>query len=137
MSLTIGMQGGGETICAHTPEWSGAEWAARVDVREGVYQRAGYPVTVTYLGPGPAGAAETRRQVVEALVRVHLRKGALAPGGMLVNWRHTQDGAFGQDGLDTVRPLMAALGPQLALMSHGYGHGYYLPRQPREPRIRA
>ncbi len=123
-------------IWAHTPKWTGAEWVARVDVREGVYQRSGYPVTVTYLGPGPADAAETLRQVVEALVRLHLRKGGLAPGGMLVNWRHTQDGAFGQDGLDTVRPLMAALDQQLALMSHCDGHGYYHRRQPRGPRIR-
>ncbi|MDA8200621.1 MAG: hypothetical protein M0Z54_14570 [Thermaerobacter sp.] len=123
-------------IRAETPVWTGREWHCRVAVREGVYQRADYPVTITYLGPvadgeDRAALLDALRRVVEGMVAAHLWKGSLAPAGMLVNWREQQDERFAGKGLDAVRALADWLDGRVGRMSHADGHGYYHARDRR------
>lgn len=123
-------------VRAEAPVWDGREWHCRVAVREGVYQRAHYPVTITYLGPvadEDEGEAllEAIRRVVEAVVQAHMWKGSLAPAGMLVNWREQQDEHFAGKGLDVVRELADWVDGRVGRMSHADGHGYYHARDRR------
>ncbi len=127
-------------VHAEAPVWDGREWHCRVAVREGVYERADYPVTLTYLGP-IAGAEDSAalldaiRRVVEGVVAAHLWKGALAPAGMLVNWREQQDERFAGQGLDAVRALADWVDARVGRMSHADGHGYYHARD-RQPTMK-
>lgn len=123
-------------VRAETPVWDGREWHCRVAVREGVYQRADYPVTITYLGPvadaeDGAVLVDAIRRVVEGVVAAHLWKGSLAPAGMLVNWREQQDERFAGQGLDAVRALAHWVDDRVGRMSHADGHGYYHARDRR------
>jgi hypothetical protein len=113
-------------------EWDGRQWNIRADVDEGVYHRRAYPVTLTYLGPIPPGAdAPVLRAALESVmldvIRMHLKKGALHPAGMLVNWRFLVDGAFSGDGLDDTRAQAHLLDSRIGPVFRGEGHGYYHP----------
>lgn len=116
-------------------DWDGRVWHADVAVQHGVYRRPHYPVTVTYLGPlANPGLVADLGQVVVALVRVHLLKGSLPPGGLLVNLRQVYTYAVhhrfaaGWDAGDLARlSRLLELTPPVA---RGEGHGYYHPLEP-------
>jgi hypothetical protein len=119
-------------IAVRECRWTGREWHITVDVREGVYRRIDYPVTLTYLGPLPEGdrgrtLREALRTVMTAAVRAHMRKGSLPPGGLLLNWRRLIDEAFRGDGLDGVRDLANEIDQAVGTVAFAEGHGYFHP----------
>jgi hypothetical protein len=112
--------------------WTGREWVFDVGVHEGVYRMARYPVHLTYLGPLPEGPDRERHQahlraIVERVVAIHVRKGALPPRGLVVNWRVLVDDAFPGDELEPVRDGIAEVDTAVGIVSDGEGHGYFHP----------
>jgi hypothetical protein len=113
-------------------DWDGRQWVIRAAVDEGVYHRTAYPVTLTYLGPIPAGARHDEiklalERVLLNVLKVHLKKGSLPPGGLLVNWRNLLDHRFSGDGLEAVSDLAAFVDGEVATVAQGEGHGYFHP----------
>ena len=116
-------------------EWDGRQWLIRAAVDEGVYHRAAYPVTLTYLGPIPSGTRHGEiklalERVLLDVLKAHLKKGSLPPGGMLVNWRRLLDHRFVGDGLEGVADLATFVDREVGTVMQGEGHGYFHPFAP-------
>ena len=59
----------------------------RFDIREGVYQLTEYPVRVSHLGFTEDGVLRSAlERVVKGLLQQHMRRGAVPPHAMVLNW---------------------------------------------------
>ncbi|PSR21966.1 MAG: hypothetical protein C7B45_08735 [Sulfobacillus acidophilus] len=68
-------------------QWVHNAWEAHSRIHEGVYQLQDYPVRITHLAytddPDVQNALKT---VVGALLQRHMRRGAVPPHAMVMNW---------------------------------------------------
>jgi len=68
-------------------DWHDEAWEVHFDIKEGVYSLEDYPVRITHLGYFEVeGFAENLATVAEGLLRQHMRRGAVPPHAMVINW---------------------------------------------------
>ncbi len=112
-------------------QWADHEWRAQVRLREGVYAEDRYTVVLTYLGPIPGDDADSRdlkaalRDVIKAVVVRQMRRGALPPRAMVVNWRRLADRPYPGDAFDAVRTTIARIDKAIGLVSQADTRGYF------------
>lgn len=67
--------------------WDNEAWEIQFEIHEGVYHLDNYPVRITHLGhserEGFTAALET---VATGLLRMHMRRGAVPPHAVVINW---------------------------------------------------
>lgn len=74
-------------VTVQSVQWQEEAWEVRFDIKEGVYDLKGYPVRVTHLGLSDArGLEEDLAMVAEGLLRGHMRRGAVPPHAVVINW---------------------------------------------------
>jgi hypothetical protein len=67
--------------------WRDEAWEIRFEIREGVYRLDDYPVRITHLGRSDApGFADDVAIVATGLLRMHMRRGAVPPHAVVINW---------------------------------------------------
>lgn len=73
-------------------QWVHDAWEVRSRIHEGVYSLQDYPVRITHLAytdnPEVQRALKT---VVWALLERHMRRGAVPPHAMVMNWSRAQE----------------------------------------------
>jgi len=83
-------------------EWHDEAWEVRFDIQEGVYQLTGYPVRITHLGRSMGdGIREDLAIVASGLLHLHMRRGAVPPHAVVVNW--TRVDAISQRGSEELK----------------------------------
>lgn len=74
-------------VKVHSVQWHDEAWEVRFEIKEGVYGLEDYPVRITHLGRSEAdGFAEDVATVATGLLRMHMRRGAVPPHAVVVNW---------------------------------------------------
>ncbi|NMP22961.1 hypothetical protein [Sulfobacillus harzensis] len=68
-------------------QWHDEAWEVRFEIKEGVYRLEDYPVRITHLGHYEVeGFSEHVAVVATGLLRSHMRRGAVPPHAVVVNW---------------------------------------------------
>lgn len=68
-------------------EWHDEAWEVHFEIKEGVYRLEDYPVRITHLGHYEVdGFADAVATVATGLLRSHMRRGAVPPHAVVVNW---------------------------------------------------
>ncbi len=68
-------------------EWHDEAWEVRFEIKEGVYQLESYPVRITHLGHSEIeGFKDSVATVATGLLRQHMRRGAVPPHAVVINW---------------------------------------------------
>ena len=68
-------------------EWHDEAWEVHFEIKEGVYQLEDYPVRITHLGRSEAeGFENDLATVATGLLRMHMRRGAVPPHAVVINW---------------------------------------------------
>lgn len=68
-------------------QWHDEAWEVRFDIEEGVYRLENYPVRITHLGRTEAlGLEDDLARAAQELLRRHMRRGAVPPHAVVVNW---------------------------------------------------
>ncbi|NMP23260.1 hypothetical protein [Sulfobacillus harzensis] len=72
-------------------QWVNDAWEARSRINEGVYHLQGYPVRITHLAYTDDPAVQSALQtVVRVLLERHMRRGAVPPHAMVMDWSRAQ-----------------------------------------------
>lgn len=67
--------------------WHDEAWEIHFEIHEGVYRLDDYPVRITHLGRSDApGFADDVGVVATGLLRMHMRRGAVPPHAVVINW---------------------------------------------------
>ena len=67
--------------------WHDEVWEIRFEIQEGVYRLDDYPVRITHLGRLPESeVADDLALVATGLLQRHMRRGAVPPHAVVVNW---------------------------------------------------
>ncbi len=83
-------------VTVQSVQWQEEAWEVRFDIKEGVYDLKGYPVRVTHLGRSDAmGLEEDLAMVATGLLRRHMRRGAVPPHAVMINWGRVTQLAHG------------------------------------------
>lgn len=68
-------------------EWHDEAWEVRFEIKEGVYSLDNYPVRITHLGRlEQDGFQDDVAVVASGLLRGHMRRGAVPPNAVVINW---------------------------------------------------
>lgn len=68
-------------------QWHDEAWEVRFEINEGVYRLEDYPVRITHLGHLEAdGFQEALSTVATGLLQSHMRRGAVPPHAVVINW---------------------------------------------------
>ncbi len=68
-------------------EWHDEAWEVRFEIKEGVYSLDNYPVRITHLGQlEQDGFQDDVAAVASGLLRGHMRRGAVPPNAVVINW---------------------------------------------------
>lgn len=74
-------------VSVESVEWRRDAWEVHVRVREGVYELNDYPVRITHLARTNSQALRAAlADVVRWLVQEHMRRGAVPPHAMVLDW---------------------------------------------------
>ena len=67
--------------------WNNEAWEICFEIYEGVYRLDNYPVRITHLGESERDGVEGDLAVIATgLLRRHMRRGAVPPHAMTINW---------------------------------------------------
>jgi hypothetical protein len=67
--------------------WHDEAWEVHFVIREGVYHLDDYVVRITHLGYAETeGFTDDLATVATGLLRMHMRRGAVPPHAMVINW---------------------------------------------------
>ena len=68
-------------------EWANDAWEVRSHIYEGIYQLPDYPVRITHLAyTDDVGVQSALKRLVRGLLERHMRRGAIPPHGLVMNW---------------------------------------------------
>ncbi|PSR21841.1 MAG: hypothetical protein C7B45_09120 [Sulfobacillus acidophilus] len=67
--------------------WRDEAWEIHFEIHEGVYRLDDYPVRITHLGRSEAEQyINDVATVATGLLRMHMRRGAVPPHAVVINW---------------------------------------------------
>lgn len=68
-------------------EWRDEAWEVHLEIKEGVYRLQDYPVRITHLGHADGDSfRDDVATVAKGLLRMHMRRGAVPPHAVVINW---------------------------------------------------
>lgn len=94
--MDIGRMDG--VVKVRSVKWHDEAWEIRFEIKEGVYRLEDYPVRVTHLGYFETeGFQDHLMTVATGLLRNHMRRGAVPPNAMAINWSRVLKLTHGAD----------------------------------------